>query len=245
MKKNLFLSTICMAVFMLLQGCTLVTPQPLSNDNARGVPVPMHTYGNITLFEELRAPLQVSVTTEDPALINTMRKYLQQSDINCAAPGAPFDIRVNINSMYHELTPAPKCRLSNTTIISVSAPDGTKISKDWKQKTVNQQGFATAEIAKAKLKPMIAKNIKLWEQNYFRKEAGGRLNVAVLRFKMSKAWIELNPIQFEKDIMKVNKHLRKIKNVADVRMIEVDKKSRIVSFRILCIDHVNFKNALK
>jgi hypothetical protein len=244
MKKNLILSTICMAVFMLLQGCTLVTPQPITDDNARGVPVPMHTYGDITLFEELRAPLQVSVRAEEPALLNTMKKYLQQSDVNCTAPGAPFDIQVNVNSMYTELTPAPKCRLSNTTIISVSAPDGTKISEDWKKKTANQQAFATADIAKAKLKPMIAKNIKLWEQNYFRKEAGGRLNVAILRFKMSKSWIELNPIQFEKDIMEVNKNLRKIENVADVRMIEVDKATRIVSFRILCIDYVNFKKAL-
>ena len=245
MKKSLIPCTVCILVFMLLQGCTLVTPAPINDTNANNIAVPLHKYGDITLFEQLRAPLQVAVTapgtTEDTALINTMRKYLQQSDINCTAPGAPFDIQISINSKYNVLTPAPNCRLSNVTAISVSAPDGTKISEDWQRKTENQQAYATAELAKAKLQSAIEKNIELWEKNYFRTEAGGRLNVVILRFKMSKRWIELDPIHFERDIMKVNKNLRKTENVADVRMIEVDKENRIVSFRVLCVDNVKFE----
>lgn len=245
MKKNLILCSVCAITGILLQGCVLVTPQPIGESNAPEIAVPMYHYGNITLFEELRVPLQVAIvpaaSMNEPSLIAAMQKYLQQSDVKCAAPGAPCDVRININSIYRVLTAAPQCRLSHTMIISTTAADGTKILPERKWQAENQQAVATEALAKAKLLPLIDRNIQLWERNYFRKETGKRLKVTILRFKMSKNLIELNPIHFERDLINVNKRLRSIKGVSNVRMIEVDKKTRLVAFRVLHHSNVNLK----
>ena len=71
------------------------------------------------------------------------------------------------------------------------------------------------------------------------------MKVSVVRFKMSRNIVELNPIQFEKDLRRVLNWLRKINGVVDVRMIEADKESRIASFRVLYRKDIFQKERLK
>lgn len=238
MKTNLILSALFAMVMLYVQGCTtLVTPDQMEENRTSEYTVPLLNYGGIELFSEIRVPLQVAVTAaptlEETSLVKTLQGALQKTDVNCTAPGKDCDIRIYVDSVYRELTREPQCRLYNITTVTVAASDGTKLLPDWKHRTENQQASERKAQAISKLLPYINRNAVSWAKKNFRREVSSHFGVSVLRFKMSRSRIELDRIHFERDMMKINKKLRSIDGVYDVRMIEVNKTKRIVSFRIL------------
>ena len=104
----------CAALFCL-SGCTSVTPEPVKDPNAPALPASIRKYSSdILLFEEQRAPLMVSVvcsqSADEVSAAGALKDVLSQSEIQCSAPGKPFDVQITLRSEYKELTPAPKCR---------------------------------------------------------------------------------------------------------------------------------------
>ena len=71
------------------------------------------------------------------------------------------------------------------------------------------------------------------------------MNASVVRFKMSRKLIELNPIRFEEDVRAVLNKLRKIDGVVEVRMIESNKETRIASFRVLSRENISFNDEIQ
>lgn len=237
MNRNFISSVTGLFILTLAVGCRVTMPTPLADVNASALAEPISYYGDIELFDEKSTPLSVKVaapaSSDDISLIETLKDAVNKSDVNCTAFDKPCDIQIYINSAYQELTPAPQCRLSNSIAISVAAPDGTMLLPIWQHKTQNMQAYSTAADAKNKLRPVINETILAWEKNNFRREVVKNLNVSIVRFKMSRRLIELDPIRFEKDLRLIINKLRKLAGCIDVRTIEANKETRIVSFRIL------------
>jgi hypothetical protein len=249
MKRSFFTGATGILALTLFAGCRVATPAPIADSNVKALPEPISYYGEIELFDEKSSPLAVMVSapaaSDETSLAEYMKSVLNKSDITCVQPGQPCDIRISVDSSYQELTAAPQCRLSHLLTIAVSAPDGTGLQPAWEHKTETTQAYPTTADAKNKLLPLIKENIRAWEKAYFSNEAGKVLKVSVVRFKMSRNIVELNPIQFEKDLRRVLNRLRKITGVVDVRMIEADKESRIASFRVLYRKDIFQKERLK
>ena len=249
MKKNLISGAVGALTLLLVAGCRITTPTPIADENAKALPEPISYYGDVELFDEKSTPLVVMVANspdaEETYISETLKSFLNKSNINCVSAGKPCDIQININSAYSELTPVPQCRLSHILSISVSACDGTKLLPVWEHKTEALRAYSTLAEAKAKLTPQIKDSIKAWEKNNFQNEAGKFFKASIVRFKMSRKLIELNPIRFEEDLRSVLNKLRKLNGVVDVRMIEANKESRIASFRVLYRDNLSLKNEIK
>lgn len=249
MKKNLISGTTGFLTLLLVAGCRVTTPTPITDANAQPLPEPISYYGDIELFEVRNTPLAVLITSsaasEENFVAETLKTCLNDSNINSVSPGKPFDLQISINSTYRELTPAPQCRVNHMLAISVASSDGTKLLSVWEHKTEALQAYVTLNEAKSKLVPQINESIKLWKKNHFSKEAGKILNASVVRFKMSRKLIELSPIRFEEDLRLVLNKLRKIDGVVGVRMIEANKENRIASFRILCRGNISLKDVIQ
>ncbi|MBQ9775749.1 MAG: hypothetical protein IJW17_06895 [Lentisphaeria bacterium] len=249
MKKMFFSGAAGAFALLAAAGCSVLTPKPLADANGEALPEPVSYYGDIELFEEKNVPLAVTVissaASEDVSPAETMKSALTKFDVNCVPYGKPSDLKINVDSVYQEITPAPKCRLSHLLSISVSAADGTKLLPTWEHKTEVQQAYANNEEAKAKLRPQINESVNVWVKNYFNKSTENVLKVSIVRFRLSRGVGELDPLRFEGDLRKVLNRLREINGVADVRMIEADKKNRIASFRVLYRKDVFLKKQIQ
>lgn len=246
MKRRLFSGTTGILALLFAAGCRVTVPAPTPDENAKPMPEPISYYGGIDVFEKKSSPLMVKVTapaaSDEISLAETMKGVLNKSNVNCVLPGAPCDIQISVDSAYKELTAAPQCRMSHLLTISVSSPDGVMLSPRWEHKTAMAASCSTAAEAKAKLRPQINETIREWGKNNFSNEVEKNLKASVLRVKMSRSLIELNPIRFEEELRTVLNRLRKIKGVVNVRMIEANKDTRIASFRILYRDDIFSKN---
>ena len=251
MKMKRILVTGALSVFALLLtvGCEVTIPQPIADGNSPALPEPISYYGDVEFFDEKRAPLSVSVTEAAGAealfLADTLKKALANSGINCVAPGKNCDIRLTIDSGYRELTPAPQCRLAHQLSISVAAADGRRLQPVWQHKTETVQAYLTADAAKAGMKSQISKSVELWQQKKFDREVTSALKVSIVRFRMSRGLVELDPIRFEKDLRIVLNKLHQLKGAVDVRLIEANKETRIASFRILCRNGVSLRKQIQ
>ena len=249
MKKKIISGMTGALALLLIAGCRVTTPAPISDANAKALPEPISYYGDVELFEVKSTPLAVMITSaaasEETFVAEILKTCLNKSDVISVSHGKPCDLQININSTYRELTPAPQCRLSHILAISVAASDGTTLLPVWEHKTEALQAYAALNIAKSKLQPQINESIKLWEKNHFSKEAGKILSASVVRFKMSRKLIELNQFRFEEDLRSVLNKLRKIDGVVEVRMIEADKETRIASFRVLYRGNISLKDVIQ
>ena len=249
MKKSLFSGAAGLMTLFLVAGCQVTTPAPIADNNSAPLPEPISYYGGIELFDEKTVPLAVMVKSaaaaEETAFAETLKNILNKSNVISVPDGKPCDIQIIVNSDYQVLTPAPQCRLKHTLAITVAAADGTKLLPVWSHKSELQQAYPSFADAKNKLDPQIKESIKAWEKNNFVSDAEKAFKVSVVRFRMSRRFIELNPIQFEKDLRIVLNKLRRIDGVDDVRMIEANKETRIVSFRILSRKNMSLKNEIR
>ena len=249
MKKKMISGTTGVLALLLIAGCRVTTPGPVADANTKALTEPISYYGDVELFDEKSTPLIVRIApataSEDTFGVETLKNCLNRSNVKSVSLGKPCDIQISINSTYQELTPAPQCRLSHVLAISVASADGTPLLPVWEHKTETMQAYATSSAAKSKLKSQINESIKLWGKNHFRKEAGSVLNASVVRFKMSRKLIELNPIRFEEDVRAVLNKLRKIDGVVEVRMIESNKETRIASFRVLSRENISFNDEIQ
>ena len=237
MKKHLIAGiTGSVAILTLLTGC-VTEPNALENPNAPAKSEPLSYFGSIDAFEERSVPLAVAVTVQPSSdslpLADTLTNTLNKSDVQCVAAGQPFDVQIAVNSAYSELTPAPQCRLFHRLTISVADTAGTMLLPIWEHKTDTIQAYSSLTEAQTALRGQINESIRLWEQSKFRNEAGRCLKASVLRYRMSRPLIDLNPIRFEKDQRYVLNRLRQIPGVVTVRIIEADRNTRIASFRIV------------
>ena len=237
MKKSLISKTAGVLALLLMAGCRVATPTPAPDDNTRPLPKPFLYYGDIELFDEKITPLAAMITTtaasDEISLAETLKNSLNRSNIICVSPGSPYDIQISINSAYQDLTPVPQCRLSHILSISAAAADGRTLLPVWKHKTEVNQAYKTSVEAKSKLRPAINESIDLWVGSRFGGEVKNVLRVSVMRFKMPRKLIELDPVYFEKELRTVSNKLRRIDGVIDVRIIEADRVNRIASFRVL------------
>jgi len=249
MKKKLLAGAAGTFAMLFVTGCQVTAPAPVADVNADALREPIAYYGDIELFDEKSTPLLVMVRTPFASgeifLAETLKNALNKSDVNCVAAGKPFDIQIYINSGYNELTPVPQCRLEHILSISVAAADGTGLLPVWEHKTETGRAYPSTADAQKQLKPLIIESIKNWEKNNFSNEAGKVLKASVVRFRMSRKLVEVNPVSFEKDLRTVLNKLRKIDGVVAVRMIEADKDSRIASFRVLHRNDLSIKNEIQ
>lgn len=237
MKRMILNLTACIAAVMYFTGCAY-TPPAIKDPNATGKPVPIPAFAtDIILFDYQAVPLSVAVnnafSTDEAALAATLKGLLQQTDVNCVAPGTPSDIQINVKSEFEELTPAPNCRLSHTLSVAVASSKGAVLSASWQHKTDSLNAYSTLAQAKNKMMPQINKNLKFWEANKFRTSSGTIFKATILRFRTSSPLIEVNPFTFEEDIRKITNKLNTIPGVIEVRMIESDKADKLASFRVI------------
>lgn len=249
MYRNTFYSAAGALALMLFAGCRTVTPAPVADANAEGIQENIYYYGDIELFDESSTPIAAAITTTDAdgenAFAAALTSALQYSGVTCVTPDKPCDIRINIKSDYNELIPAPQCRMNHILTIFATYADGRKLLPPWEHKTEHQQPYPTAAEAKAKMVPQICRSIKSWGERNFNSPAEMFLQASVVRFKLSRKLIELNPIRFEEELRSVTAQLRNIRGVVFVRMIEADKANRIASFRILHRGKISFKNQFR
>ena len=249
MKKKIFSGVTGLLASVMIAGCRVITVSPVADANAKALPEQISYYGDVELFEVKRTPLAVMITSpaasEENFVAETLKTCLDKSNVICVSPGSPCDIRISINSTYRELTPAPGCRLNHILAISVASADGTQLLPVWEHKTEALQAYATLNAARAKLKPQINASIKHWEKHHFSKEAEKVLNASVVRFKISKRLIELDPLHFERDLRAILNKLRKINGVVEVRMIEAERRTRIASFRVLYRKNISLKDEIQ
>ncbi len=249
MKKNLFTAMTGVLVLLIFAGCRVMTPPPVIDPNPQPIPEPLRYYGDIELYKEQRVPLAVmisaSVAADEISFAETLKNALNNTDINCVAQGAPFDIQIRMNSIYKVLTPAPQCRLNHMLEISVANADGVKVLPLWQHKTEALKSCATAVEAKTLMKPQIEESIREWNRNYFRKEAGKVFKASVLQFRTSRKLIEFDETRYEKDLGHILYRLRRLPGVVNVRMIFSDKANRVAAFRVVYRSDIKLYEQMK
>ena len=240
MKKSIFsvFAGASFAALSCLCGCSQITPAPVKDANAPAIPASIDRYSSdILLFEERRVPLMVRVacapSADEVSVAGVLNDVLNSGNIQCAAAGKPFDVQINIRSEYKELTPAPGCRLNHMLTLNVSAADGTRLLPEWTHKTEGLQAYSTAAEAKAKMLGQVKESIKVWNKNVFSNETDRAFRVTIVRFRLSKRFIELPLDYINRDLKLVRDKIKSIDGVYDLRMIEVDTQNRIATFRIL------------
>lgn len=224
-------------LLLLLTACAPEPVQPLTDPNAPPLKEPVTYSDRVQLFDEKRYPLAVrlipSLSADGQYFNETLKKVLQDQGIDCVLPGKPYDIQIRLDSAFQKLTPAPQCRMSHILTLSVTAPNGTRLLPVWSRKTEMTRAYSTEEKAKNKLLPRINANIAAWGKIDFRNNVAKNLRVSVVRFRLSHKLIELDQKRFEKEQIQILNRLRRIKGVADVRMIEASRKNKTASFRVL------------
>lgn len=224
----------------LLCGCGVVTPPPISDANAPAIAEPISFWGEWYLFSEQPDTLRVKIrnNASDAIIGSNIAEHIERNIAKYNAAAAlkeseSCDVVISFESKYKEMTAAPKCRMYNTTAIEIISSKGEKICSAWENKTESQSVFPDASNAQKAMSPAILNGVDTWLNHTFADIAQKQLGVSILRFKMSKSLIELDPNSFEKEFGQILSMLRKIDGVREVRLIEAEKNDRIASFRVV------------
>ncbi len=227
-------------ILMLSSACSVMYPQPLEDANAtlqaaEAIPY----YGNWFIFEEKNDPLRVKilVNAPDEQLLNTASEYLESNMTKYNAlpvrhTNESHDIAISSDVKFNEITQPPQCRMDGIITFTIYS-NGERIVAPVEYKIEAQNAFDTKEQAKVYLKNNIHKPLNSWLENSFSILTSKQIGNAILRVKLSRDIIELNPVKVEQDIREIMNLLRKTNGIRAVRTIELNNRERIASFRIL------------
>ena len=224
-------------IILLCNGCQLTTtPDPLPDTNAAALAEPISYYGDVRLISEKKDPLRVKVisaaTSEETAVSEQMQLLLKKADIQPSIGNEPFDMQIYVNASSKILTAAPACRISGAMRITATSTEGVSLLKNWNHKIENHQTFATEQAARNALTRQMISDLNIWCDEVFMYQAMPLLDISIMRFALSRSLIEIGT-QVNVETRELLNRLRALSGVMDVRLIDVNRKDRIASFRVL------------
>ena len=232
MKKNNNLYLLMLGAILLLSGCVMY---PDKNVGDVALPEPLPVFGKNHIFEERQANIKISVASQgsENAITENAKRFLRGRDfITVTEFGKAYDVIINFSSSFRQIAPAPRCILLHNLGITVSSSSGVALLSPWQHKTESTTPSKNFEIAKNFLITDINNSIENWIKNSFLPQINQNVKASILRYKVRRDLIEIDPTIFETEIRTLLNNLRSVPGVISVAMVEANSKDRIASFRV-------------